>query len=1238
MKSVVDETGRCGATKPGKDRKGGALEIDARQAAQALAADDGVIAAQVNATMQSLLIAVQDRVMTESGVLHQSELRSANWVNDEGSLSFDSRPELVEKPVWGMDCYTRRNILLCLEADFLSPVPLQFVEKWLLPAINACPDPLAHNIANAARLLEGLPFESTTESAEATTSDRHTLLQEALAKKIRISAPKWLQSAANQLRRAREALGPDFFRVHPKGHGSILLSPVSANSLVTFYRGELYPSWRWGEKMDAIDITQQRKDLKPALPDFYNMILERPQLDPRGYGLLFVDASRKAGHGSSLSHSCDPTCEVRVAALNGELCLAMTTLRELEMGEELTFDYNAVTESLNEYRSAVCLCGYGKCRGSFLHFSTADCYQQVLNRNAPVASRFANLVKGSMKVVMSEDDERVLRSHGFLTAAFGPISVNRRQALECDSLDFVPVWLRTYVADTLRYIEYERRALPISLICDHLSSMEGNVEKSGPVDRPSREPTKPEPSFFFFTRTQADFVNSLMKKEGIPESLSGLQRRQAFNKVAANFWQTLPEEKKEYWKQQSVQDFEKRLRAWKGSKSSTDGSKGSKKLKKKRPAIDEMLRASKLTFQDADAEGISAMEQRIQQLTQSLSRVGRVLDRHCECSLKDELVSAGETDTASRPLRDRVHAPICIISDAAVIGWIWNSNGGVLQPLLAAVTRAKWARPILLEKLCNIQAKYPDLEAFGDPTGSLSIKLDDLTSAPKARDRLRSALYEIRRIMLSEVKEMGKVFKLQKSLLRQEAEKEATTDADEGSDVDMVDDSALESCEEDVVAVVACDQQVSRPEGESRSFVSALDPSLVDVATDQRRDEQASRSGSCPPESHTPQMKNETRPAIVTKEATSTADGLLEANPWLEHYSDRCILLAVADLLLFYAQTTNFFLIQSYKPLRSTPIEVYARELGNAVPRSAMDSGSRSSEGSRDQPKSIETVSEAKVSEASDRSPKLTQPDLCEPDDIIAEVSVEYRGDFVLSQLLQWYNGGIGLKPGLPDMIGCVLLPSVAGCLSAELAKSRRVKTGKTTYETKTRPRLIEWLQDPYQRGGPWPTDVQKVFAGSETYSMTSDTPALWRPFGSPILDFLVTGDESNIQAVLSHLDADDKVAAKTNQGGLLQSVDKGRPAQAVSNWVQCENPNCMKWRKIPWHVDVDLLPEKFFCKDNIWDPNANSCGAPEDDWDEDDKLVGGDGKVEGSPVRKDRNASLSPMDEANFFIGGKLI
>lgn len=51
----------------------------------------------------------------------------------------------------------------------------------------------------------------------------------------------------------------------------------------------------------------------------------------------------------------------------------------------------------------------------------------------------------------------------------------------------------------------------------------------------------------------------------------------------------------------------------------------------------------------------------------------------------------------------------------------------------------------------------------------------------------------------------------------------------------------------------------------------------------------------------------------------------------------------------------------------------------------------------------------------------------------------------------------------------------------------------------------------------------------------------------------------------------------------------------------------------------MDLLPEKFFCKDNKWNPGKRSCESPEDDWDMDD-----------APVKFDTN-------NVNFEIGGEV-
>ncbi|CAH9075314.1 unnamed protein product [Cuscuta epithymum] len=42
--------------------------------------------------------------------------------------------------------------------------------------------------------------------------------------------------------------------------------------------------------------------------------------------------------------------------------------------------------------------------------------------------------------------------------------------------------------------------------------------------------------------------------------------------------------------------------------------------------------------------------------------------------------------------------------------------------------------------------------------------------------------------------------------------------------------------------------------------------------------------------------------------------------------------------------------------------------------------------------------------------------------------------------------------------------------------------------------------------------------------------------------------------------------------------------------WAQCDS--CSKWRRLPVHV---LLPPKWTCSDNIWDPNRCSCSAPDE-------------------------------------------
>ena len=1204
MKSVFE-------TAKSKDRSTVGLTVEEERAANALATDDGVVRAQVRATMRTLLIGVQDKVLTDRGVLKGNELRSANWdlpvvetgpgmdnaplspvaansdqlVTPAICASGSDVPDLVEQSVWGIDCYTRRNVMICIEKDLDPETAVEFVEKWLLPAINACPAELAHDMVNATIILEGLPLHAgiddtalQTLPSKASSSDlpaenwSQSLIGKALLHKIKAYGPPWLKAAAYQLRRAIKSLGYDFFRVHPKGHGSIVLSTeVKANTLVTFYRGEVYPSWRWGEKLDAIEMTQQHIGLRPNLPDFYNMALERPQADPRGYGLMIVDASRKAGHGSMLSHSCDPTCEVRVAALNGQLCLAMTTLRDIEQGEELTFDYNAVTESLEEYQAAVCLCGCNKCRGSFLHFSTADCYQQVLNRNSPVAVRFSNLVKGCTKKVMADEDNQTLARHGFGTAAFGAISFSRDKDIiatskgaRLDSIVNVPVWLRTYVADVLRYIEYERRALPVALLCDHFKidvSVEGTdsllktdliPKSSSKKSRKGEAREKPENSFQHFVRINKEtFLASLGDEKS--RELKGMEVQHAIRTVGSTIWKTFTDQEKAEWKQRANDDWERERAAALEEAANTSQARK-----------ENSLNLSRISFEAADAEGVSAMEQRIQQLTQSLSRIGRVLDHH------REKTGIATTSEEAKPV-SMIHPPLSIMTDHEVVAWMWSDDTGVVKSLLRSIRREQCAPTLLYESLAEKVKEYRKLNDFvANPKDSGILFLE-------ARRTLTAALLDLRECLNDGVRELAKEFK-KKELERGRMKSKARRDEAKGA------------VKKEVMAVLqsVVDQVVFRCEDPCGS----LDHSHV------------SKSPS-------------------TANAKDVPE--LSASPWLEYYHDRWKLEAAADILLFHARTSTFFKINPYAQVKSTSLEVYARELGNNIPLATIKSvrddngltpsniillgeptGSSSHQAGQDDAARFESTM------ACSAMAKKKRPEaVCDPDAVLANVTVSYSGEYVFSQLLQWFNGGIGQKQGLPDMIGCVILPSVEATLASSGGSGG--KTQKSThYRSQVRPRLFDWLRDPHQRGTTFPDDLANVFKGPDLKG--DGDRLLTLPIGSPILDLLVMGDDANINAVLTALDHDRlqdvRTGASTDTATtrLESTIDEAMPAQAVAKWVQCENESCLKWRRLPFFVDVDVLPEQFFCRDNVWNPEAQHCEAPEDVWDDCDNQLHNDG------------------------------
>jgi hypothetical protein len=61
-----------------------------------------------------------------------------------------------------------------------------------------------------------------------------------------------------------------------------------------------------------------------------------------------------------------------------------------------------------------------------------------------------------------------------------------------------------------------------------------------------------------------------------------------------------------------------------------------------------------------------------------------------------------------------------------------------------------------------------------------------------------------------------------------------------------------------------------------------------------------------------------------------------------------------------------------------------------------------------------------------------------------------------------------------------------------------------------------------------------------------------------------------------------------------LQAVKK-EAEEDDRAWVQCNT--CDKWRALPKTVDLETLPDVWYCALNVWDPKRMNCDAPEESY-----------------------------------------
>ncbi|KAK8390288.1 hypothetical protein O3P69_010163 [Scylla paramamosain] len=76
---------------------------------------------------------------------------------------------------------------------------------------------------------------------------------------------------------------------------------------------------------------------------------------------MVIDGHRMGGDCRFVNHSCDPNCEMQKWYVNGQYRMALFALKDIELGTELTYDYNF--SLFNPAEGQECKCGSDNCRG-----------------------------------------------------------------------------------------------------------------------------------------------------------------------------------------------------------------------------------------------------------------------------------------------------------------------------------------------------------------------------------------------------------------------------------------------------------------------------------------------------------------------------------------------------------------------------------------------------------------------------------------------------------------------------------------------------------------------------------------------------------------------------------------------------------------------------------------------------------------------------------------------------------
>ncbi|CCE64654.1 hypothetical protein TPHA_0I01480 [Tetrapisispora phaffii CBS 4417] len=147
----------------------------------------------------------------------------------------------------------------------------------------------------------------------------------------------------NQLNKRKKPV--TFARSAIHNWGLYALQPIAAKEMIIEYVGERI--------RQPVSEMREIRYIKNGIGSSYLFRIDENTV---------IDATKKGGIARFINHCCDPSCTAKIIKVGGKKRIVIYALRDIDVNEELTYDYKFEREEDDQERLP-CLCGAPNCKG-----------------------------------------------------------------------------------------------------------------------------------------------------------------------------------------------------------------------------------------------------------------------------------------------------------------------------------------------------------------------------------------------------------------------------------------------------------------------------------------------------------------------------------------------------------------------------------------------------------------------------------------------------------------------------------------------------------------------------------------------------------------------------------------------------------------------------------------------------------------------------------------------------------